>query len=316
MSILDEKIERAKNICLLGHINPDGDCIGSTLSIYNYIKNKYDDKVVKVYLMDPSEKFSILKGFKNISSETNDNIKYDLAIICDASSRERVKDFIGYADNANEVLVFDHHETNNFSYENMIIDIKSPATCEIIYKYMDDKFIDKNVAECLYVGICSDTGCFKYNSTTHETMNIAGNLMDKGIDFTNLQDKVIFSNSLKQRRIQAIAFNRIKCFHGGQVVFSYVLQEELDNLNLDKKDIDNIIVYLREIEKIKIAIFAYPIGHNIYKLSIRSNDNNINVATFARNHDGGGHAMAAGFTYKGNIEEIEKKIDKDLNEII
>ena len=316
MSILDEKIEKANSICLLGHINPDGDCIGATLSIYNYIMNKYNGKMAKVYLMEPSDKFALLSGFKNISSEVNDKEKYDLAIICDSSSRDRVKDFIVYADNAKDVLVFDHHETNNFEYSDMIIDIKSPATCEIIYKYMDDKYIDKKVAECLYIGICSDTGCFKYNSTTHETMNIAGSLMDKGIDFTKLQDKMIFYNSLKQRKIQAIAFSRVKCLHGGQVVFSYVLQEELDNLNLDKREIDNIIVYLREIENIKIAIFAYPIGHNIYKLSLRSNDYNINVATFAKNHDGGGHALAAGLTYKGSIEEIEKKLDKDLNEIL
>ena len=176
--------------------------------------------------------------------------------------------------------------------------------------------MDKEIATCLYIGIATDSGVFRYNDTSKKTLQVAGELIEYGFNFTKLLDEIIFDNTLNQRKSQGIAFDRLELICKGQVSFSYLNENDLRSLNLTKLDIDNIVVYLREIDNIKVAAFAYQVGHNIYKLSLRSKDKDINVATFARAHEGGGHALASGCIYYGDIEKIKKHLEIDLEEFI
>ena len=194
-----------------------------------------------------------------------------------------------------------------------IIDEESIATCEVLYDFLDKNYINKDIAICLYTGIATDSGVFRYRATTKKTFKIVGDLIDYGFDFTDLLDKIIFDNSLMQRKAQAIVFERLKVICKGNVSFSYITSDELDGFNLKKSDIDNIIVYLREIENIKIAAFAYQVGRDIFKMSLRSKTIDLNVATFCREHEGGGHMLAAGCIYYGDIETVSKNFEKDIN---
>ena len=145
---------------------------------------------------------------------------------------------------------------------------------------------------------------------------MAGELISYGFDFTKLLDTIVFENSLNQRKAQGIAFDRLKIICKGKVSYSYLLQSDLDDLHITKNDIDNIIVYLREMENIVVAAFAYPVGVNTYKFSLRSKDEKYNVAEFAKDHEGGGHILAAGCIYHGNIDDIGKYFEKDMSTYI
>lgn len=317
MGIFDERIEKAKTICILGHQTPDGDCIGSALAIYKYIKNKYgEDKTLKIYLDEFSKKFLILPNADKIRHDLNDATVFDLAIIVDAGNVERLKDFKRYFEEAKDSIIFDHHENNNVPAKVSVVSPESIATCEVLYPFLDKAYIDKDVATCLYVGLATDSGIFRYKATTKKTFLLASELIDYGFDFTKILDTIVFDNSVKQRKAQGIAFDRLKLICKGKVSYSYLLQEELDELNINKNDIDNIIVYLREIENIKIASFAYPVGVNTYKFSLRSKDDALNVAEFAKEHEGGGHILAAGCIYHGDIDTISEKYEKDMAEFI
>ena len=317
MGLFDERIENAKTICILGHQNPDGDCIGSTLAIYNYISNKYGDaKIVKPYLDEFSEKYLILPNADKISSDLKDATKFDLTIVVDCSNVSRLKDFQRYFDEAKDSIVFDHHENNDIPAKVSVVNPKSIATCEVLYPFLDKKYIDKNVAVCLYIGLATDSGIFRYKSTNKNTFLMAAELVDYGFDFTELLDKIVFENTLSQRKAQGIAFERLKLICKGQVSYSYLLEEEMENLKLTRNDIDNVIVYLREMANIKVAAFAYPVGTNTYKFSLRSKYNILNVAEFAKDHEGGGHILAAGCIYHGNIDDVGKIFEKDMAEFI
>lgn len=317
MNILDERIEKAKTIVILGHQNPDGDCIGSALAIYNYIKNKYsNDKTVKIYLDEFSKKFLILPNADKISSDKNDATKFDLAIIVDSGSLERIKDFKRYFEEAKDSIVFDHHENNDFPAMVSVVNPDSIATAEIVYPFLDREYINKDVATCLYVGLATDSGIFRYKATNKKTFLMAAELVEYGFDFTSILDTIVFDNSLKQRKGQGLVFDRLKLICKGQVSYSYITGDEMKNLGLEKTDIDNIIVYLREIENIKIAAFAYQVGNNIYKFSLRSKFDKYNLSEFAKKHDGGGHVLAAGCMYYGDIETITKNFEKDIQEFI
>lgn len=317
MSILDQKIENAKKICIVGHISPDGDCMGSVLSIYNYIKRKYgEEKLVKPYLDTFSKKYLILPNADKISHDTNDAEVFDLAISVDVGSLERIKDYARYFTEAKDRLVYDHHERNSLEASDKVVDETSIATCEILYGEFDKKYIDINVAICLYLGLATDSGIFRYKATSKKTLSIAGELIEYGFDFTKLLDTIVFDNTLQQRKAQGIVFDRLRLMCKGLVSYSYILDEEVQSLNLTKNEIDNIIVYIREMTGVKVAAFAYASGHNIYKLSLRSKDDTINVAEFARLHDGGGHALAAGCLYYGGIDTVTEHFQKDIDEFI
>ena len=186
----------------------------------------------------------------------------------------------------------------------------------VLYSLFDKNYINVDVAECLYTGLATDSGCFRYKATTKKTYEIAGELIDHGFDFTKLLDTIIFDNTFNQRKAQCIAFDRLKLICKGKVSYSYILDSEMDKYNVDKQDLSNIIVYLREIENIYIAAFAYPVGQNIYKFSIRSKDDRFNVSDFCKNHEGGGHKLAAGCLYYGDIETITKKFTEDIGKFI
>ncbi len=317
MNFFDEKLDTAKTICILGHHNPDGDCIGATLAIYNYIEKKYGDrKIVKPFLTEFSSRYNILKNADKIRNDDKDATVFDLCIVVDASSKDRFKDFERYFDEAKDTIVFDHHENNTVPAKTSVIYEDSIATCEILYKFLDKTYFDKDIAMSLFVGIATDSGVFRYKSTTKETLEIAGALISYGFDFTKLLDHIVFENSVNQRKAQGIAFDRIELLCKGQVSFSYLNDDDLESLNVEKTDIDNIIVYLREIKDIKVAVFAYQVSDKIYKLSLRSKYDYINVADFAKMHDGGGHALASGCMYYGDIETIRNHIEKDLGEFI
>ena len=317
MNIFLEKIDKAKTICILGHQNPDGDCIGATLAIYNYIKNRYgDEKIVKPFLTEFSPKFNILPNASVITNDTGDGTIFDLCIAVDLSNKDRFKDFERYFDDAKDTILIDHHEHNSVPAKTSIIFENAIATCEILYKFLDKEYIDVNVAKCLYLGLATDSGVFRYKDTSAETFKIAGELISYGFDFTKLLDTIVFDNTIKQRKAQGIAFDRLKLICKGQVSFSYLTDKDMKELGISKVDIDNVIVYLREMSDIKIAVFAYETGHNIYKISLRSKFDEFNVADFAKNHEGGGHALAAGCICHGDIKVVEEHLEKDLSEFI
>lgn len=317
MNIFNEKIENAKTICILGHEKPDGDCIGSALAIYNYIINKYKDTKRVVPLLDDfSKSFNVLPNSDKILCDDKIADTFDLAIIVDCSDVGRMGNYKRYFEEAKDSLLFDHHENNTFPSKVSIVFPKSIATCEIIYDFLEKEYIDKNVAMCLYIGIATDSGVFRYMETTKKTFTIVGDLIGYGFNFTELLDKVVFENTLAQRKAQGIAFDRLKIICKGEVSFSYLTSDDLDSLKLGKKDIDNIVVYLREIENIKVAAFAYQIGSDVFKLSLRSKVDNIDVAEFAKMHEGGGHMHASGCVYIGKISDIEKNFEKDMREYI
>ena len=307
MNVLNEKIDKANSICILGHTNPDGDCLGSTLGIYNYIKYKYgDSKEVCVYLEKTSNKFDIMPGFNKICHEVNKDKIYDLCIICDCASRDRVKDFIISYDNSKDKIIIDHHETNNLDCENIILNADAPATCELVFDNLEKEYIDKNVATCLYIGIAHDTGVFRYSSTTRHTLETVGYLLDKGLDGNHLLDVTLFMQTLKQKKITAMIIDRAELISENQVLYSYVLNIEMERYKVNKDEIAYVVSEMREVFDIKLAVFCYELEiKNVFKVSLRSNDERINCADIAKSHNGGGHKKAAGFTL--NMSEIEMK---------
>lgn len=314
--ILDERISKANTICILGHEHPDGDCMGAALSIYAYIKNKYPEKKVIPYLDDFQKKYLIMPNADKISDSLNDATKYDLCIVVDSGNLDRFKKTVRYFNEAKDTVVIDHHKENSVPAKVSIVDDTSIATCEILYGEFDKEYINDDVAACLFVGISTDSGGFRYTTVSKRTFKVCSELIDYNFDHTRLVDTIMYENTLSQRKAQAHVFNKIKLLAGGQISIASITDDEMKEFGITRLEIDNMIVYVRDITGVKIAAFVYETGYNIYKVSLRSKEKKYDVSKFASLHEGGGHMMASGCIYHGDLDKVMMNLEKDLTEFL
>ena len=314
MNKLLDLIENAKNIAITGHVSPDGDCTGSTLALYNYITENFEGKQVRVCLEKPSMKFSYMNGFDLISEDPF--LEADLLVSLDASDRERLGIRGVMLDTAKESICIDHHVTNtNFAKSNIVEDFRS-STCELLYTLLDYDKISVNTAVCLYTGIVHDSGVFKYQSTTRQTMEIAGALIDKGFDFTKIIDDTYFKKDFKAAKLLGLVLTNAELIFDGKCCYGLLDYETWTGYIDDKKKMDGIIENLRNIDGVEIALFMYETAKDEHKVSLRSI--NVDVSSIATALGGGGHMRAAGATVHGKADELLENtilpmIKKELN---
>ncbi len=310
MAKLDDVLKGKSSVAVSGHIRPDGDCIGSCLGVYNYIKNNYPSVDVDVYLQSFSDKFNFIRYSDEVKHEKTDKI-YDLFIMLDSSSLDRLGEFTDMFNNAKETICIDHHISNEkYAMENIVFP-KASSTCEVLYGLMDEDRIDNHIAEALYMGIVHDSGAFKYSNTSAETMNIAGKLMEKGIPFTSIIDNTFYTKTYVQNQILGRALLESVLFFDEKCIFSVVTQREMDFYNISYKDLDGIVEQLRITKGVECAIFMYETGEMEFKVSMRSNEI-VDVSAIATYFGGGGHIRAAGFNMKGTLYDVINNISEQL----
>ena len=299
MNIIEE-LGAAKVVGITGHIRPDGDCTGSVLGLYNYLKDNAPDIDVNVYLEQPSDKLSYLNGF-------------DAFIVLDCSSIDRIEPFADGFKNADKTICIDHHISNDsFADVNNVIPTASSA-CEVLYDTFDAGKVSRNTAECIYTGIIHDTGVFKYSCTSLHTMEIAGKMMQMGIDYSDIIDNSFYKKSYVQNQILGRALLESVLFYDGKCIFSSVTRDEMDFYGVTGRELGGIIEQLRLTDGVEVAIFLYETGDNEYKVSLRSKKE-IDVSRIAACFGGGGHIRAAGFNAKGTVYEIVNRIGEMIEQ--
>ena len=312
MTKLETMIDQAGSIVILGHVNPDGDCVGSCLAVYNYIKEWDSTKAVTVRLERAPSKFSYLSGFDAIETEAGEET-YDLCICLDSSDEERLGDFKSCFDRSAKTICIDHHITNRGYAQENVIDGHASSACEVVYGQLDESRISKRVAECIYTGIIHDTGVFKYSNTSRKTMEIAGRMMEKGIDFGTIIDGSFYKKTYMQSQILGRALLESITFLDGRCIFSVVRKKDMDFYGVEKSDLDGIVDQLRVIDGIECAIFLYETGIHQFKVSLRSNSI-VDVSRIAAYFGGGGHVRAAGCTMSGSVHDVVNNLSAHIAE--
>lgn len=316
MSVLDTLLQGISTVAIMGHRRPDGDCVGSCLGLYNYLKEQYPGLQTVLYLERPADKFNYLQNFEAIVSDDQEDREFDLCICLDSSDKDRFGSFDKYLDTAKSSLCIDHHITNTGYAGTNVIETGSSSTCEVLYGLLDETKISKAVAECIYTGIAHDTGVFKYSNTSSKTMNIAGKLMDMGVNFSRIIDESFYKKTYVQNQIMGRALLESVTILDGRCIFGVVREKDMIFYGASSKDMDGIIDQLRIIEGIECAIFLYETGNQEYKVSLRSNDV-VDVSSIATYFGGGGHVKAAGCTMSGSIHDVinnlSSHIEKQLN---
>lgn len=310
-----EKINESENILISSHVNPDGDSIGSGLGIYKAIRKNFPDKNVR-FIIEDEIPYDL--KFLDIDKKTEKYIEveevpnFDLMITCDAATFKRIGRVVNFRKDAFLVNI-DHHVSNEL-YGDLNIVKKKSSTCEIMYEVIKNDLklkIDEEIGEALYTGIVTDTGSFKYESTTKETFEIAGELIDIGINRNKIIDFIYKNKSLGSMKVLGIAISKMKIIKDKKFVYFTLSDYFVQTEGIRKDDTEGIVEKLLEYEGCEVALFLKEEPNGKMKGSLRSKKK-IDVNKVASLFDGGGHERAAGFTTTMDERDIIFKILENI----
>lgn len=305
-----------KNIVLVAHRNPDGDAIGSTLAMQHYL-SKNGHRTTTVLPNDVPEFLQWLPGVETVYKYDKQNKQSkraldeaDIVFVLDFNAFHRVGDDMQKALESYEgtYIMIDHHQQPDPISEYIYSDTSICSTCQMVYQFiemMDDlDKIDANVATCLYTGIMTDTGSFRFPSTTSSTHKIIGELIDKGADNAKIYDRVFNTNSISRLKLMGAALSNLTVLPQYNAAYITLSQEELNKFNYQKGDTEGLVNYGLSLKGIYLAaIFIEDEEQEIIKISLRSKGD-FSVNKFSRNHfNGGGHDNAAGGRSLTSLQE-------------
>ena len=301
-------IKKSNNIAVVTHESPDGDAIGSSTAVYLVLKklNKKADLIIKEY----SSIFNIIEVL-NESIRAPRDIHYDLVIVVDSAKAERLNE-IEILQNANEIINIDHHISNSLFGTYNIVEGKSPACCQVLinlFKKLNIN-IDKEIATSLLVGIITDTNGFRNQSTNKETFIDVANILDLGVNLSEIYMKVLSFNTMAQFKLKKIANNRLEFFENGKIAFTYITEEDKKSVNAQIGDHEGIVDIGRSIDGVEVSIFLHE-KDDMYKVSLRSNFY-VNVSEIGLLFNGGGHFYASGFVSDLPFTELKNKLIKEV----
>lgn len=304
-----EEINKANTIAILTHESPDGDAMGSSLAMYNALKDmgKNPDVIIPEY----PKIFEFLPGTESIIDKPSEE-EYDLAIALDCGDLKRLNGFANVFENAKTTISIDHHSMNPMFADYNYVNPASPACCQIlviVLEYLKVQ-ITKNIGTCLLTGIITDTGGFKYSGVSAETFEFAAWLLTSGVNVSEIYKKVLQIKTRANYELTKIAMNRMEFLEDNKVTFTYITLEEQARFGNEEGSHEGIVESGRDIEGVEVSIFLRE-SEDGYKVSLRSNEY-INVSDVCFMFGGGGHPRAAGCKIQGTPEQIKNKL---LNEI-
>ena len=305
--VLNDILKGKKRVALGGHVRPDGDCVGSCMGLYHYLKEQYPEIGTDVYLEEVPEAYRMIKDTDEVKTQITDGDVYDLFICLDCGDMQRLGFSMPLFENAKETLCVDHHISNDAFADNNYVVPEASSTSELIYTLLDAEKISCASAEALYMGIVHDTGVFQYSCTSPETMEIAADLMRKGINGSEIIDKTYFEKTYIQNQILGRALLESMLIMDKKCIVSVIRQKSMKFFQAKPSDLEGIVSQLRQTKGVEVAIFLHEISPQKFKVSLRSKGK-VDVSEIAQYFGGGGHVRAAGVTMEGSSHDVINNI--------
>ncbi|MCF6093188.1 bifunctional oligoribonuclease/PAP phosphatase NrnA [Microaerobacter geothermalis] len=303
-------LEKEDNFLLISHVNPDGDTTSSLLAMGYYLK-KIGKKVTFVNEGKTSSQFSFLPHFDEIINYSADGLSgtFDTVITLDAADWNRLGKVVQSISEGARILNIDHHPTNTlFGHINLVID-SGAATAEVLYDlftYMKVEW-DTPLALCLYTGLLTDTGGFRYSNVNSKVFKIASHLISHGISPGEVADAVLETTTEARLQLLQKSLSTLEKAGNGKIAFFTLSYEDLSRVNGEPEDTEGIVNYARNLEGVEVGLFFKEVAPNEVKVSLRSKKS-VDVAKIAKLLGGGGHARASGCTLYSSLTEAKNKV--------
>ena len=297
-----ELLKAAKKLVIVSHVSPDGDTLGSSLALMHALRMLGKEVIMNVD-DDISTVYSFLPGIAEYCRFAPDeSVDADLLVVIDASSADRAGNAMAVVKSP-AVLNIDHHKTNTRFADYLYLDSDAAATAEIIYSLLLEMGIKptRDIATCIYEGIYTDTGSFKYSNTTSNTLKTAADLLNYGVNPSLISDNMELKSRSQVEMLRKV-LETLTFLKDGKVAYIEIPLELYDH-NIET---DTFISYPRYVEGVEIALLFKQVKENLTRVSFRSKE--IDVAKIALSFGGGGHKKASGCSIYAPLKEAEKVI--------
>ncbi len=299
------------NILILCHKNPDGDTLGSATALSYALAQKGKKSAITCHNKIPSKyEYMEIPVFED-DFEPEYIVAVDVASIGQLGENLQI-----YADKVD--LSIDHHGSNTEFAKNNCVYRDYPAAAQLMYKVIGAMGVEitPHIADCLYTGIITDTGCFRYSSTTPETHIIGAKLMEEGADHIALVEKFFMSKSRKAVMLEKYMLNNMEYHFEDRCALLAFTRDTMIEIKPDPTDLDGLPAMARDFEGVEISILIRPLREEgAFKASIRTGEN-VNADEIAGRLGGGGHKRAAGCEIHGDIDSVKGLILKEVEKAI
>jgi len=314
-------IDGSQKILLSTHINADGDGIGSEVAFYYYLKamNK-ECRIINAtplpYNYEVIDPDRIVEPYSD--GMIDDLVNFDLAIIFDIGDYKRVGDIGKYIYDRYPSISIDHHPERDINpFKLSIVDQNAPATGYLVWKYFQyrDMKTDRlpiNIANALYASIVTDTGSFKYQSTTSEVHYMAADLINSGVDSYKIQKHIYEERKLSSIKLLGKVIANLRFSKNSRVAWVLITKNIINSVNATNQDVEGVVEFIRGIENVEISFMILETSSTSCRINFRSSGN-YSVNDVASVFNGGGHMFASGAKINNsNAVDIERDILKEI----
>jgi bifunctional oligoribonuclease and PAP phosphatase NrnA len=305
--ILDE-IRDLNNFCVVGHIRPDGDCIGSQLGLALALQNA--GKKVRCWNEDAVPQKLRFLDTEKLFEKPHAGEKFDCVIATDCASFERLGKAGEHIQDRKLFINIDHHTSNTRYADINWVAGKEPSCGELIYKLLRaaNWTVTKPIADCLFTAVSTDTGSFQYSTTRPGTYHVAGDLVKRGANLAKICDEVYQSYSLQRVRLLRHVYNSFKLTHNDQIAYFWLKQKDFARTGAERSDTEGMIEHVRDIEPVVVACAFEELEPELMRISLRSKNGKVNVNEIAAQFGGGGHSAAAGARIPGKPISVQRRV--------
>jgi bifunctional oligoribonuclease and PAP phosphatase NrnA len=303
-----DAVREHKTFCVVGHIRPDGDCIGSQLGIALALKN--EGKRVCCWNEDAVPQKLRFLDTQKLFERPHAGEKFDCVVATDCASFERLGAAGKHIGDRKLLINIDHH-TSNTRYGDINWVMGGEPSCgELIYQLLRQAKwpITKEIADCLFTAVSTDTGSFQYPNTKPVTYQVAGDLVKRGANLTKICDEVYQSYSLSRVRLLKHVYNNFRLTHDNQVAYFWLKKKDFARTGAETADSEGLIDHIRDIEPVVVACAFEEIEPELTRISLRSKNGKVNVNEIAAQFGGGGHKAAAGARIAGSSLATQRRV--------
>jgi phosphoesterase RecJ-like protein len=304
-----ESIQTSQTVCIVGHIRPDGDCIGSQLGLGLALKAA--GKKVTCWNEDPMPaKLAFLDPSGKLLKPPQPGKRFDCVVATDCASFERLGKVGPCIGQRKTFINIDHHASNTRYADLNWISPDEPSTGELIVRLLElgNWPITPAIADCLFAAVSTDTGSFQYPSTRPPTFQVAARLVERGADLGRICNEVYHSYSLSRVRLLQHVYNQFKLTDGDRVAYFWLKKKDYDRTGAKPDDSEGLIDHVRAIEPVVVACLFEEVEPQLTRVSLRSKSHRVNVNDIARRFGGGGHHAAAGARIRGQPLTVERQV--------
>lgn len=296
------RLKAADNVLILSHKNPDGDTIGSAGALFHALKSM--GKTCAVLCTD---EFNKRYDYMQIEMFDN-NFEPQYIVAVDVAGLQLFGDLtVEYGKKAD--LCIDHHPSNSNYSDALLLDSTAAATCEVMYELIEKMGIEITpvIADCLYTGISTDTGCFKFANVTAKTHYITAKLIELGASYIKLNSLLFESKSKARLEIERIALESLEYYFDERCAIIVVTKNEIERTGADMNDLEGITAIPRMIEGVEVGITLRQQQSGSYKVSVRT-ASNVDACAICSRLGGGGHVRASGCEIIGGLENAKQAV--------